>query len=76
MRVEVSDGKALARALDKMNVKYSILEEHKADIFAAVNITSLTLALADEGCELLSAAERDESLESYFMNLVGGGSYA
>ena len=32
-------------------------------------------ALEAEGCELLSAHERDESLESYFVNLVGGGSH-
>ena len=35
----------------------------------------LSAALAKENCELLSAQERDESLESYFINLVGGGSH-
>lgn len=75
VRIEVSDTKALTRVLDRMNVKYSILGETTADIFAAVNVTALTLALAEEKCEIRSLTERDESLESYFMNLIGGGEY-
>lgn len=75
VRVEVTDIKALARVLDNTNLEYSILSEHQADIFAKVNITKLTLALAKENCELLSIHERDESLESYYVNLVGGGSH-
>lgn len=75
VRIEVSDTKALTRVLDRMDVKYSILGETTADIFAAVNVTALTLALAEEKCEIRSLTERDESLESYFMNLIGGGEY-
>lgn len=75
VRVEVTDIKALARVLDKTNLEYSILSENQADIFAKVNITKLTLALAKENCELLSIREHDESLESYYVNLVGGGSH-
>lgn len=75
VRVEVTDIKALARVLDNANIEYSILSENQADIFAKLNITKLTLALAKENCELLSIHERDESLESYYVNLVGGGSH-
>ena len=31
-----------------------------------------TLALAEESCEVLSMQERNESLESYYISLVGG----
>ena len=37
-----------------------------------MNVTQLTLALAEEGCEVVSMQERDESLESYYVNLLGG----
>lgn len=76
VRIEVSDTKALTRVLDQMSMKYSILSETTADIFASVNVTALSLALAKENCEIRSLTERDESLESYFMNLIGGGEYA
>ena len=73
MRVEVTKSTALARVLDGMGIDYKILSPTKADVFAKVNISQLTLALAKEGCEVLSIEERDESLESYFVSLVGGG---
>lgn len=76
MRVTVSDTKPLVRVLDKMGVDYKILSPTQADVFAKVNISQLTLALAKENCELLEVQEKDESLESYFVSLVGGGSNA
>ena len=76
VHVEVSDTGALARVLDSMGVDYKIRSEKEADIFAQLNVSQLTLALAKENCEALSMQERDESLESYFVNLVGGGGHA
>ena len=73
LRVEVTDTRVLARVLDGMGLEYKILTEGKADIFAQPVISQLSAALDKEGCQLLSAQERDESLESYFINLVGGG---
>ena len=58
-----------------MNVEYHILSENMADIFAKINITPFVLSLSEENCEVLSMTERDESLESYYVNLVGGVSY-
>ncbi|MCM1145684.1 MAG: ATP-binding cassette domain-containing protein [Blautia sp.] len=72
MRIEVTDEKALARILDKMGIEYKILNDRQADIYAKPNISELTLTLAKEGCEVLSIQERDESLESYYINLIGG----
>lgn len=76
MRLEVTKASALAWVLDNMGVEYKLLSETQADVYARVNITQLTLALAKEGCEVVSAQEKDESLESYFVSLVGGGSNA
>ena len=70
-RVEVSNTGALARVLDKLGQEYSVISANQADIYAKINITKLTLALAEEGCELISVAERDESLESYYVSLLG-----
>ncbi len=75
-RMEVSDTAVLARALDSMNVEYKIISATAADVYAKVNITQLTVALAKENCEVLSMQERDESLESYFISLVGGADHA
>ena len=75
VRLEVSDVKVLALVLDGMNIEYNILSDTEADVFANVNITKLTLALAKEDCEVISMRERDESLESYYVSLMGGGKH-
>ena len=75
VRVEVTDTGALSKVLDQMELEYEILSDSQADIFASVNVTALVLELAEMNCEVLSMNIRDESLESYYVSLVGGGSY-
>lgn len=72
IRLKVNNTQAFIRTLDSMKLPCSILSDTEADIFGEVNITSLALALAKEGCEILEFHERDESLESYYINLIGG----
>ena len=76
VRMEVSNTTVLARVLDSMNLEYKIISANAADVFAKVNVTRLAVALAEENCEVLSMQERDESLESYYISLIGGGSNA
>lgn len=73
VRMVVSDTGILARVLDGMRVEYEIRSRSSADVFAKLNVSALAEALAREGCELISMEERDESLESFYMSLVGGG---
>lgn len=72
VRVEVSNTKALARVLDDKKIDYKILSDTTADVYAKLNVSHLTAALTKENCEVISMQERDESLESYYIGLVGG----
>lgn len=76
VRMEVTNTKVLARVLDGMGVEYKILSDTFADVYAKVHISRLTAALAEENCEVISLQEKDEGLESYYVNLVGGGEHA
>ena len=71
VRLEVSDSRILARVLDELRMEYTVLSDTQADVFAKINITELVLALAKQNCSVLSIQEKDESLESYYINLVG-----
>jgi len=75
VQIQVSDTKILALTLDEMDMDYKINSDKEADIFAKINVTKLTLALAKENCEVISIIEKEESLESYYINLVGGGTH-
>lgn len=76
VRMEVTNTRSLARVLDGMEIDYKVLTDTTADVYAKVNVSHLTAALAKENCEVISMQERDESLESYYVSLVGGGKNA
>lgn len=71
VRADVSDTKALTCVLG-----YSITDDTHADIYAEIPVTDLVSALAKENCAVKSMNEQDESLESFYMNLVGGERHA
>ena len=70
-RVTVSDTRKLATVLDAAGIEYAVIDGTQADIYGQISITKLTEALKNAGCELFSVNEHDESLEAYFINLVG-----
>ena len=75
VRVEVTNMKSLVRVLDTMKIDYNVVSDTKADIFAKVKVSELTRELEKENCEVLTMQERDESLESYYVSLVGGAEH-
>lgn len=73
LHMEVTDTKALSLVLDEMGIEYKLIDDRCADVYGKPNITQLTKALLPSGCEILTVSEHDESLESFFISLVGGG---
>lgn len=75
-QIEISDAQAFARTMEEMDWEYSIIDSHTAniygDIFAKTSVAELAVKLSAGNCEIHSMKEQDESLESYFINLVGG----
>lgn len=71
-RIEVNDTALLPHALDLLGIEYRINSHTEADLYAKPNVSRLAAALAKEGCEIVSIQKTNESLESYFLNLVGG----
>ena len=73
LRLRVSDTVALARVLSERNLEYTIVSDTEADLYDAPEVTGLVQALARENCVVQAMQERDESLEGYYVNLIGGG---
>ncbi len=74
LRMEVTDLRVFAQVCDSLKLEYQIVSDAIVDIYGKVRITEFVLALAKGGCEVLSVDERDESLESYYVSLIGGAS--
>ena len=76
IRVEATGSRQLARVLDGLGVEYRIADDSRTDIFGDVQVTRLVEAAQRENCVIYSMKERDESLESFYMNLIGGAHHA
>lgn len=70
VRIEVTDGRALAALLEQAGQPYKILAPNTVEVYNRVNISWLTSALEKYQCEVLSIQEHDENLESYYINLI------
>lgn len=75
VRLVVTDTQTLACVLDDMGMEYQIVSDTEADVFGMLHITELVLALEEKGCRIAAVHEKDESLESYYISLMGGGGY-
>lgn len=75
MKLTVTDVEVLSRVLDIMNIEYEIISGTVANIYGDIPISELTLKLAQDNCYVTSLHEQSETLESYYINLVGGASH-
>lgn len=69
--IEVDDTAKVATVLDKSGISYSILSQTKMDVYGKINVTEFVMRLAKEDCEVISMQQQEESLESYYIRLVG-----
>lgn len=76
LRIRVSDGKSLSAALEALHARYRMVSSAEADVFTPVSITRLAVRLLETNCEIYSCHEREENLEAYFLELVGGERHA
>lgn len=70
--ITVTDTKALCRVLDAMNAEYALLSDERAEIYGEVDLTDIALRLHENSCSVLSIKERNEDLETFYINLLGG----
>ena len=75
-RVEADSSRILARVLDGFGAEYRVVDDIRVDVFTDIPVTALAEAARKENCAIHSMKERDESLESFYMNLMGGVRHA
>ena len=71
-RVTVSDLNGLIRTMDDLQLCYEIISDTEAEIFDDIEIHDLVLNADKYGCRIRKVNMMEESLESYYLNLIGG----
>jgi len=70
--VKAENLNALLRYLDNNKLPYTVISDEEAQIYGKLDINDCVISLHNQGFQFLSISEHEESLESYFINLVGG----
>ena len=72
--VELSVGspEAAVETLESTGADYRVTAADTVEVYGEIGLSDLLLKLAKNGCAVLSMKARDESLESYYLSLVGG----
>lgn len=72
VHMKVSDTEVLARIMEEHGIEYKVLDDQLADIYEEVNFSEMAALFAKEDCTIFTMEERDESLEAFYLSLLGG----
>ncbi len=68
----VDKAECLCPALDSTGLEYKLTSNTEGELYGEIGIGLFSDILKSRGINLLKITEKDESLESYYINLVGG----
>ncbi len=71
--ISVSNIKEASKYFEEKNISYEIVSDKIINIFENINVSELAIALSNRNCAINEFHEKEESLENYYMNLIGGG---
>ena len=69
--LKVNDTKKFIPYLDSQNITYEIENDKTINIFSNIKIPKLISDLSKNNLEVIDVLEKSETLENYFLNLIG-----
>lgn len=71
-QIEVDDVKIASSILTSEIINFDVISDTQIDIYSNIVLSELISKLSKENCTVISSTIKNESLESYFLNLIGG----
>ena len=75
LEIEVSNIKECVKYFEEKQFPYEVISNEKIYLYHKMNITELAIALSEKNCIINKFEEKEESLESYYINLMGGDNH-
>lgn len=72
MVFKVSNVKEFTKYLENKKINYEVIDKKTVHVFDKVDITKIVLAISKKNCTIEEMYEVNETLENYYMNLIGG----
>ena len=75
LELEVSNIKECVKYFEEKQFPYEVISNEKIYLYHIMNVTELAIALSKRNCIINKFEEKEESLESYYINLMGGDNH-
>lgn len=72
IEVKVNEVKDLVKYLELNNISYEVINNNTIYVYDKLNLSDIVLKLSKTNCIVESITEHEETLENYYMNLIGG----
>lgn len=73
VELKVSNIKECVKYLEEYKYSYEVISGKIINVYNKINISELAIALSNRNCTINEFHEKEESLENYYINLIGGG---
>lgn len=73
-QINISNLKECVKYLEEKKLTYKVISDNIIDIYEKINVSELVIALSKRNCIVNDYQEKGESLENYYLNLIGGAS--
>lgn len=72
IQINISNLKECVKYLEENNVPYKVISNEIIDIYEKINVSELVISLSKRNCIVNNFQEKGESLENYYLNVIGG----
>lgn len=73
IEITVNNVKECVKYLEKNKISYEVISDNTINIYDNINITDFSIELSNKNCVISEFHEKEETLENYYINLIGGG---
>lgn len=70
--ITVSDIVECKKYLEEKKIRYEITLDKKINLYDQINVSELAINLSNRNCIINEFHEKEETLENYYINLIGG----
>ena len=69
----VNDPKEFVKYFEQNNISYEVMDSKTINVYGKHNLSKLVSGLSKKNLIADDIHEQEETLENYYMNLIGGG---
>lgn len=74
IQITITNLKECVKYLEGKKLSYKIISDNTIDVYEKINVSELIIELSKRNCTVNDYQEKGESLENYYLNLIGGAS--